>query len=208
MENFKLKLKEIYDKTLIKSKELYNFLLAKCNGNAYILRIIFGVLLLFIILFFVLIFSWKEEEEPAIVVEEPIEIVEEIPENPPLLDEEKIQLCNDEANKQLRAAYDFKWEVWSTTNFSTTEESHQLKWVAYLNNEDTVLAQCNIESGRFRDTEVRVSFLPEEYYSYEKFQQYQKFCEDLWWKLKSRWWYGHWMIWTCWFDDWSSCDLL
>jgi hypothetical protein len=126
MENFKLKLKEIYDKTLIKSKELYNFLLAKCNGKAYILRIIFWVLLLFIILFFVLIFSWKEEE--PVIIEEPVEIVEEIPENPPLLDSEKIQLCNDEANKQLRAAYDFTWEVWTTTNFSATEEAHQLKW--------------------------------------------------------------------------------
>ena len=205
MENFKLKLKEFCDKSIIKSKELYNFLLAKCNGKPYILAIIWGVLLLLIILIFVLIFSWKKEE-PAII-EEPVEIVEEIPENPPLSDSEKIDLCSKEANKQLRSAYDFKWEIWTTTNFSANEESHQLKWVAYLLNEDSVLAQCNIESGRFRDTEVRVGFLPEEYYSYEKFQQYQKYCEDLWWKLKSRWWYGHWMNWTCWFDDWSSCDL-
>jgi hypothetical protein len=49
--------------------------------------------------------------------------------------------------------------------------------------------------------------LPEEYYTLEKFNIYLKHCEDLWWKLKWRGWYGHWMVWSCELNNWSICDL-
>ena len=208
MENFKIKLKGIYDTTIIKCKEFYNFLLVKTNNRPYIIRTAWGILLLLIVFFFVLIFSWSNWENNEDATVETWEVIVEEPEqNPPLLDSQKIELCSAEANKMLRSAYDFKWEIWNTTNFSATEESHQLRWVAELDNEESVLAQCNIESGRYRDTEVRVSFLDEKYYSLEKFNIYQKHCEGLWWKIKSRWWYGHWMIWSCEFDNWNECDL-
>ena len=208
MENIKIKINEIYNKTVLKSKEFYNFLLVKTNNRPYIIRTACGILLLLIIFIFVLIFSWSNKDGIKDVAIGTGEVAIEEPEqNPPLSDDQKIELCSAEANKKLRAAYNFQWEVWTTTNFSATEESHQLRWVAYLDNEDSVLAQCNIESGRYRDTEVRVSFLDEKYYSLEKFNTYVKHCEGLWWKLNSRWWYGHWMIWSCEFDDWTSCDL-
>ena len=135
------------------------------------------------------------------------DVVKEPQMNPELTLEEQKRLCTDKASEMLKSQYEFIWDNWSTTNYSATEESHQLKWFYYLYNESSILAHCNIESWRYKDTDVRVSFLPEEYYSLEKFNLYQKHCEDLWWKLKWRWWYGHWRIWSCELSNWKTCDL-
>ena len=206
MDKIKAVFNELITKISIKSKEFYNFVLLKYREKPYVVLWIWSAIFIGLIWLIVILITVPSSNNNE-TVEEPVEVVEVIPENPPLTDEEKIELCSKEANKMERSAYDYEWDVWTTTQFSKDEESHQLKWVTYLLNEDSLLAQCTIESGRYRDPEVRVSFLPSEYYSYDKFIVYQKHCEGLWWQLKSRWWYGHWMIWTCWFDDWTTCDL-
>ena len=212
MEKLKEKLWVLKDKligvkTIIiqKGSSLYQFTLLKYQEKPYLVIWILSaiwLLLLWLIVLIIVSVSHKDE-----VVVDQVEVVEEIHQNPELTDNEKIELCSNEANRMEKSAYDYTWEVWTTTNFSKDEESHQLKWVAQLQNEDSLLAQCTIESWRYRDTVVRVSFLPKEYYSYDKFLEYQKHCEWLWWEIKSRWWYGHWMIWSCWFSDWTTCDL-
>lgn len=165
--------------------------------------IIIPVLIIILLLCFLLL-----KTNPVDVDEELTwDVVKEPQMNPELTLEEQKRLCTDKANEMLKSQYEFKWDNWSATNYSATEESHQLKWFYYLYNESSILAQCNIESWRYKDTEVRVSFLPDEYYSLEKFNLYQKHCEDLWWKLKWRWWYGHWMIWSCELSNWKTCDL-
>ena len=208
MEKFRIKINEICEKLVTKSKEFYNFLLFKTNNRPYIIWTAFGILLVLIIFFFILIFSWSDEsaDQETVVETWDVEVADPV-ENPPLTREEQVEICSTEANKKLRAAYNFEWDEWTITKFSVNEESYQLKWVAYLDNEESVLAQCTIESGLYRDTEVRVGFLDDKYYSLEKFNKYVAHCEGLWWKLTSRWWYGHWMIWSCEFDNWTSCDL-
>ena len=206
MDKIKTIFNELITKISVKSKEFYNFVLLKYREKPYVVLWIWSAIFIGLIWLIVILITVPSSNNNE-TVEEPVEVVEVIPENPPLTDEEKIELCSKEANRMERSAYDYEWDVWTTTQFSKDEESHQLKWFYYLYNESSILAQCNIESWRYKDTEVRVSFLPEEYYSLEKFNLYQKHCEDLWWKLKWRWWYGHWMIWSCELSNWKTCDL-
>lgn len=150
------------------------------------------------------------DAEPVVEVELTWDIESTEPEvkpNPELSDKEKYDLCTSNANNELWEDYDFVWEWFSTTQYSKTEESHLLKWYFDLKDENSILVQCVIESWRFKDTDVKVSFLPNQYYRRDKFLVYKKHCEELWWFLKSQSWVWHWMIWVCWFDDWSSCDL-
>ena len=135
MEKFRIKINEIYEKLVTKSKEFYNFLLVKTNNRPYIIWTAFGILLVLIIFFFILIFSWSDKsvDQETVVETWAFEVAEPV-ENPPLTREEQVEICSTEANKKLRAAYDFVWDEWTITKFSVNEESYQLKWVAYLDN--------------------------------------------------------------------------
>ena len=92
MDKIKAVFNELITKISIKSKEFYNFVLLKYREKPYVVLWIWSAIFIGLIwLIVILITVSSSNNEP---VEEPVEVAEVIPENPPLTDEEKIELCS------------------------------------------------------------------------------------------------------------------
>ena len=115
-------------------------------------RLIAVIIITVLIIIWLLCFLLLKTDWVDVSEELTWEVIEEPQMNPELSLDEQKALCTDKANEMLKSQYEFEWDDWSTTNYSATEESHQLKWFYYLYNESSILAQCNIESWRYKDT--------------------------------------------------------